>query len=291
MLTYTEQLRLVEQKYAKVSINGNLSTFKYHPRVFYKKLWNTIPGILECRGHTYDNTTGELVLAAPTKTFNYRENGHWLNISLDTPVVLYKKYNGFMATITKYRGDIVIGTTGSTKSDFVHLAKQVLFDKYTEEKLHDKFDHYQDRVTFLYEICDPSDPHIVYETPDAEILGRRVHGGSWTFEPVCFDAFSTTLEHALELAKSERDIEGWIVYNQYTGDVCKLKTDYYVSKKKLMRMRESDVAQMFAKPTDTLAKLPLTWAPVVEQIVARHTPEDWISLSDQQRRKFIETVF
>lgn len=294
MLTYQEQLDLVKRGYAKVSTNGNLSTFKYARRVFYNNLWNSIPGITECRGHTYDNTNGELVLAAPTKTFNYGENGHWSNVPLDTNVVLYKKYNGFMATVTKYNDEIVIGTTGSTKSDFAKLARDVLIDKYTEFGLRKLFAR-DERYTLLFEICDSSDPHIVDEDFGAHFLGTRYHESSSQykrtvghFDP-CGQVILTTLSEALQLAKTERDIEGWMMY-QNDHSVCKLKTDYYIDKKKLMRMTAQRVKQMYNSPMSIIQSLSRHWKFAVEPIIAYHTETAWTEATDQQRREFLEKI-
>lgn len=286
MLSYQEQLDLVKRGFAKVSTNGNLSTFKYARRVYYANLWNVISGITECRGHTYDNTTGEIVLAAPTKTFNYGENNHWLNAPLDTPVVLYKKYNGFMAAVSSYDGQIVIGTTGSTKSDFAALARTVLVDTYTETGLHRMFDS-NERYTRLFEICHNTDPHIVDEECGAHLLGTRDHA-TGRFDP-CGRAIMTTLGEALQLAKNERDIEGWMVYHADHG-ICKLKTDYYIDKKRLMRMSAQRVKLMYNNPMNVIQSLSRHWKFAVEPIIAYHTETTWAESTDQQRREFLEKI-
>ena len=291
MLTFLQQLVLVKHKYAVLSQNGNLTTFKYSRKVFLDNLWNDISGIMECRGHTYDNVTGELVLAAPTKTFNYGENGHWSNLSLDTPVVLYKKYNGFMATVTKYNDQIIVGTTGSTKSDFAKLAKKVLIEKYTEAGLYNLF-NLPERITMLFEICDVSDPHIVYEKPDAYYLGTRYHESNarynrkeWHFDP-CGDVMLLTLGESLQLAKTEQNIEGWMVY-QNDHSVCKLKTDHYVNKKRLMRMNQSRVIQMYKGHHSFTSEY---WKDVIHSIISHIPLDTWLEMRDQQRRNFIESI-
>lgn len=116
--TYEQMLDLVNQKLATVSVNGNLSTFKYAKRVMFDYLWDTTPLLMDCRGHTYDNTTGEVVVAAPTKSFNYLENNWGRELQSDTKVQIAKKYNGFLACVSKHEGEIVVSTTGSTKSEF-----------------------------------------------------------------------------------------------------------------------------------------------------------------------------
>ena len=124
MLTYEQQLDLVQKKLATAKTVGNLTTFKYARRVMYDYLWNDHPELLECRGHTYDNTNGKLVLAAPRKSFNYLENGTWDDVPDDQPVIAYKKFNGFMATASMYNGELVVGTTGTTGSDYAKMARK-----------------------------------------------------------------------------------------------------------------------------------------------------------------------
>ena len=83
MNSYETMQRLVAAKLATVSTNGHLDTFKYARRVMFDYLWDTDPALLECRGITYDNRTGALVVAAPRKSFNYLENGWWKDVPLE----------------------------------------------------------------------------------------------------------------------------------------------------------------------------------------------------------------
>jgi hypothetical protein len=108
VLTYQQQMDLVKQGLAKVSINGKFSTFKYARKVMYDYLWDTHSDLKYCRGQTYDNTNGNIVTLPPAKSFNYLENNTWKNKPLDTPVILYKKYNGYMAAMSIYDGELVV---------------------------------------------------------------------------------------------------------------------------------------------------------------------------------------
>lgn len=289
MLTYEQQLALVKQKFAKVSVNNNLSTFKYSPKVHFNKLWDSIPGMLECRGHTYDNTTGELVLAAPTKTFNYDENNTWRSVPLDSTVTLYKKFNGFMATVSIHNEELVVGTTGSTKSDFAILAKNVLVTQFgSQESLIKFIKSFNQKVTLLYEICDISDPHIVHENPGAYLLGVRYHQKGYKFSPVSNEfTIVTDLKTALSMVKVVTGIEGWMAYLD-NHSVCKLKTDYYVYKKRLMRMSEQNIIKMFNDVTTF--NCPQLFNSVVSSIVQTFSPAEWVIMPEQDRRVFIESI-
>ena len=75
-----------------------------------------------------------------------------------------------------------------------------------------------------------------------------------------------------------------------TGDVCKLKSPYYVGKKKLMRMKDSNIDRMFANPSNFVNdNLPPSWDWWVDVIKDGLTAETWKSYTEQQRRNFIES--
>lgn len=288
ILTYEQQLDLVARKLATVSINGKFSTFKYAKKVMYNYLWNDHPEVKECRGHTYDNTNGNLVLLPPAKTFNYLENDTWKDKSLDTQVFLYKKYNGFMASASIYQGEFVVGTTGSTKSDYAVLARKHI------EKQYSYINKWGEGCTWLFEICDESDPHIVNEEFGWYYLGGRDHmDGVHNFIPVSLNKVKCTLKEALELAETDKG-EGWMMYNaKDVADICKLKTDYYVGKKKLMRMTGLKIHTMYNGNNGLktiIDILPDRWKHAPRMITLQFSPNEWVHMQDQQRRVFLESI-
>lgn len=277
---------MVANKLATVSVNDNLSTFKYHRKVMFDRLWDKYPDTMECRGHTYDNTTGELVVAAPRKSFNYLENGWGSDLELNTHVGVAKKYNGFLACVSKHNGEIIISTTGSTKSDFVKMAKEVFAESESEV-----FYNPSEQFTDFYEIIHDSDPHIVDEGKQKAIwLGSRSKKDGipiWNFEGTGFMTFG----EALELAKTDRG-EGFMVYDvrDYSKAI-KLKTPYYVGKKKLMRASEKQVEQMYNDCINYASNnLPEMWHYVPALICAVYEKELWLELSDQERRAALEVM-
>lgn len=284
LLTYEQQQKLVLQGLANYSVNKNLDTFKYARKVMFDYLWDTDAKLQECRGHTYDNTTGELVVAAPRKSFNYLENGHWKDMPLDEPVVAYIKYNGFMACVSKHNNEVIVSTTGSTKSDFVRMASEMVdvsnFVWSPMDKNH----------TYLYEIIHPNDLHIVKEEYRAKLLGRRskITG---VFEP-SGQAYEGTLKGILAIAEVNQG-EGFMVYRK--NDVerlnpCKVKTPYYVGKKALMRMNKKNVASMYINPKLIEDKLPRYWKFAVQCITRVYLVEEWMDKTDQQRRGYLENL-
>lgn len=279
--TYEQMLDLVKQKLATVSVNDNLSTFKYARRVMFDYLWDTNPLLMECRGHTYDNTTGEIIVAAPTKSFNYLENNWGRELQPDTKVQIAKKYNGFLACVSKHEGQIVVSTTGSTKSEFVAMAKSLL--PVCIEQL-------PSFATDFYEIIHGNDPHIVDEgTFRAEWLGCRDKS---TGEVLAWGGLSDfmTRDEALQIAAKDKG-EGFMMYAE--GDYSKaykLKTPYYVGKKKLMRMSKNNVDIMYKFPNTIVESLPEMWKHLPEIITVAFRKEEWTEMNDQERRKFLETI-
>ena len=283
LLTLAQQYDLVNQGLAKAKYDFNLVTFKYAKKVMYDYLWKTNPALLECRGHVYDTLTGELVQAAPRKSFNYLEDGHWKNVPLSTPVHYMKKYNGFMACATMHNGELVVSTTGSTSSQYAEWARKEIQNKH-----HVNFQSRQ--ATTLYEIIHDKDPHIVDEGfQKAVYLGTRWKDNG---EYIPSNIHVATLGEVLELAKTDRG-EGFMVWKagEYQ-DCCKIKTPYYVGKKKLMRMNQGKVLQMYNPSSykPLVDSLPDMWQVAVYEILDNFTSEQWINTSEQDRRKFLETV-
>lgn len=292
-LTMQEQEALVAKKLATKKICGNFVTYKYHRRVMYDYLWEKHPELLECRGHTYDIRTGELVLAAPKKSFNYLELDTWKDVPLDTVVLAFRKWNGFMASARIVDNELLVATTGTTNpetSEYVGWAHREI-QKLNKCKPADNY-------TSVYEIVIPEDPHIVDDGVFGALPLMSRRSGSGTIlargEPLI-----TTLRAVLELAKTEKH-EGWMVYNsdeyassEPTPSTCKIKTDYYVGKKKLMRMSPAKAESLFYEMPHynaTVASFPEKWHHLAYNIQRHTTKEIWVNSTDQERRAIIEEL-
>lgn len=284
--SYVQMQNLVSDKLATVSTNGHLDTFKYARRVMFDYLWDTNELLHECRGITYDNRTGALVVAAPRKSFNYLENGWWKDVPLDTPVVAYKKYNGFMACVSKHEGTGYISTTGSTKSAFVRYAEEYI-PAANSTWLSDEF-------TLLYEVVHPDDPHIVDEPIGAHYLGCRSKiDGAFIPYGKPEDTYIGTLKGILAIAEVNTG-EGMMVYDLHNDPdrlaPAKVKTPYYVGKKKLMRLSKKNSATMYADPVKFAQGLPKMWQDVPEQIVDDFSCENWDNAEEAFRRWYLEQL-
>ena len=286
MLSYDQQMNLVNRGLAVMKNDGKFTTFKYHRRAMYDYLWFIDTDLMECRGHVYDSATKELVQAAPRKSFNYLENDYWWSaVELDTKVEVFKKINGFMACATLHNGELVVSTTGSTTSEYAKWAKELILKDYA---LYDMV--IDSDASTLFEVVVPQDPHIVNERMGLHLLGIREKADG-TFHP-CNSTGVMTLKEAIALAETDRG-EGFMVYRQDEPSKlapCKLKTPYYVGKKKLMRMSAKNVNAMYDNALAVSKVLPLMWKDVPFHIAGRFTKEQWLSFDDQARRAILEDL-
>lgn len=285
---------LVKQK----RYDNGLSVFKYSREVFYRALWNTNPLLLEARGMVLADD-GTKVIWPFTKVFNHHENG--TELDLDTAVIAPRKVNGFMAAARYWNGELVVSTTGTLDSDFANLARSYI------EKL-EAVEIAASNMTLLFEICDPSDPHIVEEEAGAYLIGARymqntVYEGEMATEgwldmtahligakrPALFFG---SFRQVLELLKTCKH-EGYMVRlaNATQLTVMKLKSPHYLTKKFLMRMGQKKVTAMFEDKEDFIKTIDEEFYGVVDYITRSYTMEKWAERSDQQRREIIETYF
>lgn len=287
---FDEQIALVNKGLAtrKISKCGNYSLFKYTRKVMYDALWFTNVHLMECRGHVYDNRTGEIVTYAPRKSFNYGEFGWWSEINPNDEVFFAKKWNGFLINQNK---DNMLTTTGSFDSDFVDYAAEsiVVCDKLIGGDL-----------TSSQEVIHDLDPHIVQEVSGNGCniripLTNRYEDGR--VEP--YDLQSAKLKDVIDFA-TKSHYEGYMVYH-VTDDFklapVKLKTDYYVAKKRLMRLSKDRVKKMYNGHTvfgnfdlyaDENRNL---WNEISVAITKKFQIEYWMSIDDQTRRKYIEELY
>jgi hypothetical protein len=286
VLNFDEQMNLVNRGLAIMKNDGKYTTFKYHRRAMYEYLWFNEYDLHECRGHVYDSVTKELVQAAPRKSFNYKENDlWWAATDLDTPVEVYKKINGYMACATLHNNELVVSTTGSTTSEYAQWAKELILNEWWKHA-----PNIEKESTTLFEVVVPQDPHIVAESMGLHLLGFR-DKASGTFSPHNLIGVMTLAE-AIALAETDRG-EGFMIYRVDCAEktaACKLKTPYYVGKKKLMRMSAKNIEIMFNNPTDIAKILPRGWYNFPLEIWRAVTKDDWLSFNDQERRAVLEEI-
>jgi hypothetical protein len=258
----------------------DLFVVKYKNKVFYDNLWT--PELQEMRGLVVDKDW-HILIRPFSKIFNRFENG--TDIPDGEEVVCVDKINGFLgcATQDKFRG-LIVSTTGSLDSDFAVLAEKHL----------SRFDGYLTTgYTYMFEIVDESDPHIIKELPGAYLIGMRdILNGNMLSERI-LDLYAKSLGclrpdwrrcpfgDVLESVQMARH-EGFVVYGKTT--TLKIKSPFYLVKKLFSRV---NVEKINDKWLDT-AK---TWIdeeyyPVVDRI--RADLAHFTTLDPAQRREYLE---
>lgn len=276
------------------TVNGRV-IIKYARKVFYNNLWLKHPLLVEARGHVFDELTGQLLVAPPTKVFNLHENGTTVPPTHLVDVV--RKVNGFLACVTFINGEMLITTTGSFDSAFVHMARKHL------KKLDWDAIGKPEGQTFHFEICDEDDPHITAEIPGAYLIGQRAHSDlSSAFEFHLDDTayqlkamrpgwWSCLFGQALDMLKEVKH-EGFMIRDGvHSETLVKLKSPHYLTKKFLMRMNSLKVVQMFTDKETLLQTCDEEFYSVIHKITRYHTLESWGAMDDQERRRYIEDYF
>jgi tRNA splicing ligase len=272
--------------------NG-LSVFKYARKVFYDKLWDTDELLLEARGIVLDDDNNPVIWPF-TKVFNHHENG--TECEPDRIVCVARKVNGFMAAARWYNGELIVSTTGSLDSDFAVLARTHI------EKL--KTSEMMDWLTYIFEICDPSDPHIVEEQEGAYLIGaRRMANGYPMAHEYQLDDLAEeigakrpewsymTFREAHHMAETCKH-EGFMIRDPDDGTtIMKIKSPYYLTKKFLMRMGMKKVDVMFDNKEEFLKTIDEEFYNVVHYITRWFDADKWKGYTDQERREIIEQYF
>lgn len=278
---------LVKQK----RYDNGLSVFKYTREVSYKALWNEDPLLLEARGMVLDDD-GNKVIWPFTKVFNHHENG--TELDLDTVVIAPRKVNGFMASVRYWNGELIVSTTGTLDSDFVAIARKHIEKLNTVEM--------DEELTYLFEICDPSDPHIVEETDGAWLIGARsMNTGKmmtekWLDQEAHYikalrpEVFCGTFREVLELLQDCKH-EGYMVRLAGTEEtVMKLKSPHYLAKKALMRLGDRKLAVVFKNPEEFRQRLDEEFYDCFAEIMEQGE-EFWKTKTEPERKAWLEEYF
>lgn len=282
---------LVLRKYITTKVYDNcLTLFKYSRKVFYDNLWNLDDRLLEARGTVLDRF-GALVIYPFSKVFNYKENN--VLVDLEQEVMSVRKINGFMAAMTLYNGELLFSTTGSMDSDYAILAKNKILATIKNKEL------LIPEYTYLFEICDPSDPHIVPEEPGVYLIGIRPNNwGSSMLSQRLLDEeaelfgfkrpdwgickFKEVLQASTKVVH-----EGFMVHDLKGTPLCKLKSSYYLNKKALQRCGINKVDKMFNSPELFKKQLDEEFYDLFDKIIQTFTKEQWYVLTEEERSEWI----
>lgn len=284
-----------------------LFVLKYKKKVFFDSLWNRY--LEKCRGLVVDKDFN-IVVHPFDKIYNYGIEKDAPVLNDDELVLAVKKYNGFMAAVSKYNGEIIVSTTGSLDSDYAKLAREMILRSLTKDDFHEN-------ITDIFEICHPSDPHIIPEKQGIYVLGWRgntdinsdINFASTIkrlsnreisdinyYKQHIYDTFdeegyssdqtifypSPTLTTLGELKERVKTIhhEGYIIYTT-KGESLKIKSPYYLFLKFLARCSKTE--KLFHK--DAKKNLPEEFYPVIEHVQANI--EEFALLDEQNRLEYV----
>lgn len=264
---------------------------KYSKRVFWDDLWNEY--LEECRGTIVDSDFN--VVSRPfTKIYNYGVESRAPKLDPNTEVNVYRKVNGFMVAITWHNNNLLVSTTGSTTSDYVKMAKELI-----DEERYSKVCREWHNTTFMFECVHRNDPHIVPETEGMYLIGYRAK--SWDSSPVdpnpklmkmlAIDFGTLPVEHrrttvsGVEFMAKCALHEGYVFYTD-SGVSAKIKSPYYLVKKWVARNPNTDklLTNAYKEVVDE------EYYPLIEAIRANIV--EYTALDEQARlawvRKFLE---
>lgn len=271
----------------------DIYVLKYSKRVFYDDLWNEY--LEECRGTVIDADYN--VVSRPfTKIYNYGIEKQAPVLDKSTLVNAYRKVNGFMVAVTWHNGDILVSTTGSTDSDYVKMARELIDVERYRKVCREWYN-----TTFMFECVHRNDPHIIPETEGMYLLGYRAK--SWDassvnpdpkllrmlavdFDTLPVDHTVTTVGELLDTVKTVRH-EGFVFYAR-DGVSAKLKSPYYLTSKWVARNPRTD--KLVDMNNDIKKNLDEEYYPLVDAI--RANIAEYTLMDEQARlawvRKFME---
>ena len=293
---YVETSGLVNMKPA----GDGIYVLKYKKKVFYDNLWNDY--IAECRGSIVD-ADFNLVSYPFTKIYNYGIEKEAPVLTDDTRVTAFRKVNGFMVACTWYNGDVLVSTTGSTDSDYVAMAKEMMVTHMPWEDWQLAFcTADMQGLTVMFECVHPNDPHIIQEKPGMYVLGIREN--SWrsrighspgTLELMgkvfnCYvpAVFRVNIGELKTMVKECR-YEGYVFYTE-DGVSAKIKSPYYLTSKWVARNPRTD--KLVDLNRDIKHNLDEEYYPLVDAIRANIV--EYTAMDEQARlawvRNFMELV-
>ena len=301
MITKERMKAYVETHEALISVKKqapNTTVLKYKNKVFYKNWWT--PELCELRGTVVDDNF-DIVQRTFTKIFNVGEDKA-PKIADDSPVTAVEKINGFMGAATLRDGELFISTTGSIASDFADLARKHI------EKL--DLRAFLPELTYTFEICDESDPHIVPEEYGAYLLGaREKFWGSpqHAISEHTLDATARAMgamrpkwakyDTFKELKDKVRTVnhEGFVIWDDFGNEV-KIKSPYYLAVKFLGRKTEKRLLDIMDDPREAKKILDEEYYPILDYFAedagyGNTVGDTFIEMAEQLRMAFLRDYF
>lgn len=298
-MSMSEYGRFVLFRYSRYANIYNESDKEGFARM-YKSFWNLYGGIYrEARGIVIDIEKGCVAMHPFDKFFNLNENEETKldvvreRIASARSKGFAEKLDGSMVTARYYDGDYLVASSGSVNpSDSVQLR---IAKKYIEGSVAiRKLLYCNANCTFIFELIDPSSPHIIPYSRDMfglHLIGARDHHDNdrmWSYTDVILAAkmlsiptvriFDFTLDELLAKVHEPTAMQEGFVIN-IDGFFVKLKYDDYVKAHKLFSDTSAvnSIIEAFANGNidDVLAKTPEPQLPRIRIVVGM--VEEYIS--------------
>ena len=260
----------------------NLMVVKYKHKVFYDNLWT--PELREMRGLVVDRDWN-IIVRPFTKIYNRFENG--TDFPLEQPVVAVRKINGFMAALTHDPTyGVIVSTTGSLDSPFVALAEKYLLPFANSIPT---------EATYLFEIVDPEDPHIVEEKQGAWLIGARAVSSGMTLSECDLDLLACNLPGVLRpewrvclfgnVVNEVKNVkhEGFVVHDR-KGNSLKIKSPYYLVKKFFARVKPEKLTPNWLE--QNRGNFDEEFYGLINHISAHR--DEFVAMDQEDRKIFIE---
>lgn len=143
---------------------GTILSLNFKEKAFKQGIWND--RTIKARGLFVDAKSGDIVLRSYDKFFNLNEKGNTINdleMKMTKPLYTYRKYNGFLGIVGVYNDELLLATksTVDKNADHVKLFREV-FDALSDfEKEQLKMLSEQYNCSFVFEVCNVKDKHII----------------------------------------------------------------------------------------------------------------------------------
>ena len=279
-----------------------LTVLKYKRSVFYENRFDE--ALREMRGLVMDKHN-RIIVRPFKKQFNYSEriakdSKYPLHLSDEQRVDAVVKINGFLGCCTcvelppqhpshaaAFNHQVIYSTTGSIDSDFAKMVErhcrpyEALFKAYPNH-------------TFLFEITDASDVHIIQEQLGETLIGIIEVASGRQFREDEVDKIAA--EYGLQRPPLLENIrfgelkallktvkhEGFMVFDAETKEtLCKMKSPYYLVSKFFGRSNESNLGRKLDKK-----HLDEEYYPLVDYI--REQRDTFSMLNEQEKIAFIQ---
>lgn len=256
ILNQLDNSQLVNKK----ELTNGIVSYNFTRDAFYKSQWDDLT--TTARGLFVDSESGDVVARSYSKFFNLEERPETqlrnLQNSLQFPVELYEKENGFLGIVSynKKTDELFIASKSTNLGDFAGYLKEILL-----KTLGNKINTFKEflkrmNVTAIFEVIDIiNDPHIIeYSESKVVLLDVVKNDFSNTFmdykDVILFaEKFGLeykklytvvedfdTLKQILEDLKSAT-IEGVVVKDQ-NGFMFKYKTPFYCYWKEMRKLKD-----------------------------------------------------